>query len=119
MSRKAFSPHRPLSLGCYPKDFTSEVVNWDHPVWVAEVNRNCWGYAVVADDTPDEELARYELVADPEPDPHFARALEHMVRFYGHGDHEMCMKIMDRAESRYGVDRQKLYDEFDRLVSAQ
>ena len=64
-----FSTERPVSIGTYPKpqgNRIGAIVNFDEPIFVAEIGRSAWGYIEYAYPLTAEQVAAYELIKGKE-----------------------------------------------------
>ena len=64
-----FSTERPVSIGTYPKpqgNRVDAIVNFDEPIFIAEIGRTAWGYIEYAHPLTAEQAAAYELIKGKE-----------------------------------------------------
>ena len=64
-----FSTERPVSIGTYPKpqgNRIAAIVNFDEPIFVAEIGRTAWGYIEYTHPLTAEQAEAYELIKDKE-----------------------------------------------------
>lgn len=106
---RAYGYNRPLGMGTYPKGHeVIDIVNFDRKQRVEEVGRDCFGYVEYAEDVPNEELERYELVtaemfeaSRPKTPPE--NVMRKMAEAYLADDFDKLEKMYDVAE-RKGYD---------------
>ena len=64
-----FSTERPVSIGTYPKpqgNRVDAIVNFNEPIFVAEIGRSAWGYIEYEHPLTAEQAAAYELIKGKE-----------------------------------------------------
>lgn len=112
---KAYSVHRPLGMGTYPKNHeVVELVNFDKLTWIEEIQRYAFGYVVFAQDVPQCDLDAYELYTPIEASEDFKRALEAITRAYRMGMSEDRIDKMFIVADRKGIDIEKLWEAVDK-----
>lgn len=60
-----FSTERPVSIGTYPKpqgNRVDAIINFNEPIFVAEIGRSAWGYIEYEHPLTAEQAAAYELI---------------------------------------------------------
>ena len=115
---KAYSIHRPISLGTYPKDYEIiEIVNFDTFHYVEQIGRGAYGYIHYSEDVPADVLARFELMVERVRDPHFEPAVRCISKLLGAGDEDKALEKLELAVSKYGLDRDELYQAVEQALS--
>lgn len=122
MPTRAYSTHRPVSIGTYPKGFgLIEIHNYDCRQRVDAIRREAFGYIDYAEDVPREALDAFELVTEETerpPELPSERVLAQLAKVYRSGDQERFVELFERCEAK-GYDSEALDDALSSILYEQ